>query len=637
MKKISFTFLCLAFLIELTAQVSFTALKISPQFPQANSTVNFEYNSNYSPLIRKMNIVAAVYLFDEKKERGYQIAEPILKNTNGIYKGSIKLGSGTALIAFTFNSDQEKDINNNLGYLVPVYDKNKLPIEKYYTWASRIQFPYGQILFGMNNDIQKSLNYLDDAVKTFPDLKKNQPFLGNYLYTLNKLKGKESFSTISTELEKFESKGDYTEDEYKMLIEWYNTIKMKSKADSLNAAMKINYPKGSWKIGEFQTAISKERDVKKIRTLVDDFVSKYGSDEKNNFVVSQYRSLLARVYINEKDFNNYNLVVNQMTETERANSNNNNAWAMAEKDENLPQAKQMAYDATTYAKIEMQKPSAKKPDYFTNKQWEENRKSNYAMFGDTYAFILYKQGDYKTAYPIAKEAATINKLKDAEYNERYAMTAEKVLPAAETKKLLEQFVMDGTASDKIKDLLKEVYKKTNKNETGFDAYLTGLEATASTKKRAEIAKGMLNQTAPPFTLKDFDGKTVSLADMKGKTLVVDFWATWCGPCIASMPGMKKAMEKYKDNENVKFLFVDTWENVDDKLKNAKDFMEKKKYPFYVLMDDENRMVEDFKVSGIPTKFIIDKEGKIRFKSVGFGGNDDSLVEELSTMIELASK
>jgi peroxiredoxin len=101
--------------------------------------------------------------------------------------------------------------------------------------------------------------------------------------------------------------------------------------------------------------------------------------------------------------------------------------------------------------------------------------------------------------------------------------------------------------------------------------------------------------------------------------------------------MNKALTKYKDNDNVKFLFVDTWENVDDKLKNAKDFMEKKKYPFYVLMDTENKMVEDFKVSGIPTKFIIDKNGKIRFKAVGFSGKDDELVDELTTMIEMASK
>ena len=102
-----------------------------------------------------------------------------------------------------------------------------------------------------------------------------------------------------------------------------------------------------------------------------------------------------------------------------------------------------------------------------------------------------------------------------------------------------------------------------------------------------------------------------------------------------MPGMSKAVQKYKDDKNVKFLFVDTWENVDDKLANAKSFMTKKGFPFYVLMDTEDKMVTDFKVSGIPTKFVLDKAGKIRFKAVGFNGNDDELVDEISTMIAVS--
>ena len=634
MKKISFTFLCLAFLVELSAQVSFTALKISPQFPQANSTVNFEYNSNYSPLIRQKNIETVVYIFTPN---GYKILEPVSKNANGIYNGSFKLDSNASAIAIAFSAGEDKDINAGKGYIIPVYDNKKTPVQDYFTAAAILQNGTGENLFGMQSDAAKGLGYLNEGIVLHPTVKSNLNFLNTYFALLSKIKRGDAQPIILSELGAFEQKGNIDEAGYNFLIQNYTRFKNKPKADSLTAAMKAVYPTGAWQNMEIANNFSKEKDLQKKKLMIEEFVAKSGKDNSSKFFIDNLRNQLAGAYLKEKDFVGYENLIKEMDKAAASMNRNNTAWAMAGKDENLPQAKQMAYDATTYAKSEMQKPSAKKPDYFTNKQWEENRKSNYAMFGDTYAFILYKLGDYKTAYPIAKEAATIKKLKDAEYNERYAMTAEKVLPAAETKKLLQQFVMDGTASDKIKDLLKEVYKKTNKNETGFDAYLSGLEATASTKKRAEIAKGMLNQTAPPFTLKDFDGKTVSLADMKGKTLVVDFWATWCGPCIASMPGMNKAMAKYKDDENVKFLFVDTWENVDDKLKNAKDFMEKKKYPFYVLMDEENKMVEDFKVSGIPTKFIIDKEGKIRFKSVGFSGKDELLVEELSTMIELASK
>jgi peroxiredoxin len=140
--------------------------------------------------------------------------------------------------------------------------------------------------------------------------------------------------------------------------------------------------------------------------------------------------------------------------------------------------------------------------------------------------------------------------------------------------------------------------------------------------------------APEFTLQDIEGKDVSLSDFAGKIILLNFWATWCGPCLASFPGMKKAVEKYQDDSNVQFLFINTWERVENIKQNAADFISKNSYPFHVLLDDKNEVIEKYKVSGIPTKFIIDKDNNIRFMTVGYSGSEDQLVEELSLMISM---
>jgi peroxiredoxin len=85
------------------------------------------------------------------------------------------------------------------------------------------------------------------------------------------------------------------------------------------------------------------------------------------------------------------------------------------------------------------------------------------------------------------------------------------------------------------------------------------------------------------------------------------------------------------------VFVDTWQTEENKKQNAVDFMKKNNYPFHVLLDNDNKVVADFKVNGIPTKFIIDKTGNIRFKSIGFSGNDEALVDEINMMVEMSSK
>jgi peroxiredoxin len=153
---------------------------------------------------------------------------------------------------------------------------------------------------------------------------------------------------------------------------------------------------------------------------------------------------------------------------------------------------------------------------------------------------------------------------------------------------------------------------------------------------------MINEPAPAFTLKDLDGKTVSLADLKGKTVIVDFWATWCGPCKASFPGMQMAVNKYKDDPNVKFLFVDTWENGDKYVDEVKKFITDNKYTFHVLIDEkvddgkQAKVISSYNVDGIPTKFIIDKNGNIRFKYVGYSGTPEKLVDEVTNMVDMAS-
>jgi thiol-disulfide isomerase/thioredoxin len=265
------------------------------------------------------------------------------------------------------------------------------------------------------------------------------------------------------------------------------------------------------------------------------------------------------------------------------------------------------------------------------------------MYADTYATLLYHNNEFEKAYSIQNKAIEHNERNDVSMNETFAMLTEKTKGLKEAQKELEQFFAAGKYSPKMKEQLKTIYLSQNKKEEQWTKYIAVLEEKAFAKLKEEVAKQMISLPAPTFKLKDIAGKEVSLASLKGKVVVLDFWATWCGPCIASFPGMKKAVEKYKSNPDVVFLFIDTWEGGDDRQKGVTDFLLKNKYQFVVLYDepkkenmDEFSVVSDYKVEGIPTKFVLDKNSNIRFKSVGFNGSADALVNEVAAMIEMAA-
>jgi thiol-disulfide isomerase/thioredoxin len=115
-----------------------------------------------------------------------------------------------------------------------------------------------------------------------------------------------------------------------------------------------------------------------------------------------------------------------------------------------------------------------------------------------------------------------------------------------------------------------------------------------------------------FTMKDLDGKSVSLSSYKGKVVLLNFWATWCGPCKAEIPGFVELQDKYKD----KLVIVGF--SVDDTAEKAREYADQYKMNYPILLGEGREDVQEAygPIWGIPASFIISKDGRVCRKHLG---------------------
>ncbi|HXB33688.1 MAG TPA: TlpA disulfide reductase family protein [Puia sp.] len=404
-------------------------------------------------------------------------------------------------------------------------------------------------------------------------------------------------------------------------------------AKLLNIVYHQKYPHGDWNRFEYYNRMLAAKEPAEQLKIIREYKEAYPNVPSDESFISSFTSMVQDKLLASGDLSGaLALIPKDASGLDIAGKYNNLAWGACERDIQIPRA--LALSKASLDTLQALEASGRdKPADETTTQYRKSLIANYALFADTYAYLLYKTGSYKEAFAYElKSLAGSGAKPQVDIIARYHQFMEKVERPSKVLASLATYIAKGQSDTTMEAQFKRLYKGSKPAD---DAY-ADLEAQAKALKQAEMVKTVMNDPASKFTLLDLNGNKVSLDSLKGKTVVVDFWATWCGPCKASFPAMQKLVERHKDDKNVAFLFVDTWESADDKKQIVADFVKKSPYTFHVLLDNDNKVVEAYKVSGIPTKFVIDKNGVTRFMAVGFDGNTDNTVDEIESMIAVTS-
>ena len=124
-------------------------------------------------------------------------------------------------------------------------------------------------------------------------------------------------------------------------------------------------------------------------------------------------------------------------------------------------------------------------------------------------------------------------------------------------------------------------------------------------------KPVIGKPAPDFQLKNLDGQSISLSDFRGKPVLINFWASWCQPCVYEMPFIQEVFEEWS-GQGLVVLTI----NIGESSSKAKTFMESHDLSFPVLLDTKQDVAEKYNIRGIPTTFFIDENGIIKRMKIG---------------------
>lgn len=636
----------------LTLQVESQEVKSRLQgmvdIPIPGATFSMTYDPKGGPLENVKNISGYAYVFNDYR---WEIEDLKMKKNGAVYSADFTVPKNCAFMAFKFYGNTENglvtDTNQDTGYMLVAFKEPKIKMPGAdLAWATfrnkDFNGQFGGYFKDFSIDGDATEYWLKKEVASngnrFPE------FFDTYFQVL-KVQKPEKFQELGTRF-----LGDFTKNMKGMPEEVYlkvyhiylNDLKNKTKADSLENVIAKQFPKGAFLRQKAYQKIMPTADTAERNKLIAQFLadfpysSKVPSSQKyfyNNIVKLQFTN-----YFENKDYKSILAMIPTMNF-----ANLNDAYH-----QNISKALYLkTVDAATIETmavpmIKLMQEKVNDMSYMSGLYWSPNQATENAKNQlNNELVIQIRMYDMLKKYKEVLETFELlpfeKRYEKASINDIHIKALEAFnKPIIE---VLKNAARANTLSEGATAKLKEWFLKEGKKEADFPAYLEQLKKENKPEEKIALMDPV---PAPAIKVQSADGKTKDLALNSGKIIVIDFWATWCGPCKKAFPAMQQFVNDFKDDKQVEVYFISTQETKEGYKKEALAYLKEKGLkitPYFDLVKKGGgtnnasfgQYAKIFNSSGIPRKVVI-KDGKIRFTSEGYSGNPGQLVDELTNVI-----
>ncbi|KQC02536.1 redoxin domain-containing protein [Pedobacter sp. Hv1] len=608
-------------------------LTVKPQKPVPGDTLYITYDPKGGKFEKDTLKTATAIVFEGLMQDNKKIN---LSKQGEVYVGKLVTDSTTQLVAFAFSSKKVWDTAPTYGHFYPFYKDGKTVEGAQYLMADFYINATGKTLYGFNEDYQKALQLVQEERSQYPAAKNSIMVVQKYYQLLLKLSPEKAKTEILGIIAAIDQQKKITDMDYLKQFRLYEVLGMTEQAGKTIEQLAITYPSSPVIFSKRYKDALTPQSAGQMEALAIKLINDYDMLHSKDFnsLLSSVYSAVNQAYLKEFNLPKFYFYVQKQSANVKLNNLFTAAQFLADSQKELDAAEKiskwgLALLDTTASQT-------------TNEKELNRLKEKKIEFNGALGQIFYRQQRFDEAFMLLKNVLEENEGKLAQVNLYYALLLARQKDYELAKNLLETIIKKGETTTEVMDAYKVAYQNSSANKEDYEINLSKLLAEVAKNRTAALTKMMLNEPAPNFTLVDQKGKKVSLAAYKGKIVVLDFWATWCIPCLQAFPGMQKLVSKYEKDTNVVFLFINTAETfTKDLSKRITAYLKKNSYNFHVLLDEigttngKKYVVQtQYGASAIPLKVVIDQKGTIRFKTVGYLGSDELVVKELSELITM---